>query len=289
MTMDFRRVAVVAAPVLFAGTAVLGLGGSATAATTAAVAGPVRAAAAVTAQVTPPIDIRSGSCPSNIVEGDTGTCVKALQDLLSNWGYWADLGPDGANGDFGPDTESAVKAFQTAAGIGVDGQVGPQTKGVLYSNANPGDGIDWTLMNQYDNPAGVSSYWCLDADANTAGQNGQKIQGWQCLSADANQDWRMYAVPDSGNTMIVSAHDGECLDADTTTANTNGQKIQGYACNGWKNQQWFTGSSSIADWENAGDGECLDGDTNTARTDGQKIQDWACNGSSEQYWNIGEN
>jgi hypothetical protein len=286
----------VAAPVLFAGTAVVGLGGSAnaatTATTTAASNGSVRAGVAVAAvapQATPPVDIRSSSCPSNIVQGDSGTCVVALQDLLSNWGFWGDLGSGGADGGFGPDTLSAVKAFQTAAGIGVDGQVGPQTKAALYSNAHPYDGIQWTMMNQYDNPAGVSSYWCLDADAGTAGQNGQKIQGWQCLSGDVNQDWDWYAVPNSHNTMIVSAHDGLCLDADTTTANTNGQKIQGWACNGWKNQQWFNGPSSIGDWENAGDSECLDGDTNTARTDGQKIQGWACNGSLEQYWNNGEN
>ena len=286
MSRDIKRFAVVAAPLLFAGTAVLGLSGTATAAS----AGPVRVGAAVVAQVTPPVDIRSSSCPSNIVQGSSAsTCVKALQDLLSNWGFWGDLGPDGANGGFGPDTASAVEAFQSAAGIGVDGQVGPQTKAALYSNANPSDGIQWTLMNAYDNQNVNGGYWCLDADANTAGQNGQKIQGWQCLTNDVNQDWQLYAVPNSGNTMIVSSHDGECLDADTTTARTNGQKIQGFACNGWKNQQWYTGSSSIADFENAGDNECLDGDTNTARTDGQKIQGWACNGSLEQYWNNGEN
>lgn len=221
------------------------------------------------------------------MQGDSGTCVVALQDLLSNWGYWGDLGPSGADGGFGPDTENAVKAFQTAAGIGVDGQVGPQTKAALYSIAQPGDGLQWTMSPEYDDLGGVSTYWCLDADANTAGQNGQKIQGWQCLG-NVNQEWQLYAVPNSGTTMIVSAKDGECLDADTLTAGQNGQKVQGWACNGWKNQQWFTGPSSLGDWENAGDGECLDADTNTARTDGQKIQDWACNGSSEQEWSSGE-
>ena len=95
-------------------------------------------------------------------------------------------------------------------------------------------------------------------------------------------------MPYSSHSMIVSAHDGACLDANGGESGQNGQVVEGWACNGGKNQQWYVGSSSIADWENAGDSECLDADTNTARQDGQKIQDWACNGTSEQYWNEGE-
>ena len=288
MHKKLRQFAVVAAPVLLAGSAALGLAGSATAA--APTAGPAAARTpAVRAQTTPPVNITSSSCPSNIVQGDTGTCVVALQDLLSNWGYWEDLGPSGANGQFGPDTQSAVVAFQTAAGIGVDGQVGPQTKAALYSNANPYMGYQATFMNAYDQDVNSSApYWCLDADVNTVGQNGQKVQGWQCESGDANQAWDVYTVPYSSHSMIVSAHDGACLDANGGESGQNGQVVEGWACNGGKNQQWYVGSSSIADWENAGDSECLDADTNTARQDGQKIQDWACNGTSEQYWNEGE-
>ena len=38
---------------------------------------------------------------------------------------------------FGPATEAAVIAFQQHAGIGVDGQVGPQTQGTLFNDSQP--------------------------------------------------------------------------------------------------------------------------------------------------------
>jgi peptidoglycan hydrolase-like protein with peptidoglycan-binding domain len=46
------------------------------------------------------------------------------------------------DGDFGPATASAVRSFQSSAGISVDGEVGPQTKAALYSNigGNGGSG-----------------------------------------------------------------------------------------------------------------------------------------------------
>ena len=77
-----------------------------------------------------PISLDSSSCPANLVQGDTGSCVSALQQLLNVYG--ANVSVDGS---FGPATASAVSAFQTQAGIGVDGQVGTQTKSTLYGNA----------------------------------------------------------------------------------------------------------------------------------------------------------
>lgn len=56
-------------------------------------------------------------------KGDRGQAVKELQEALKSLGY--DPGP--IDGVFGPRTEAAVKAFQRAAGIAVDGIVGPVT------------------------------------------------------------------------------------------------------------------------------------------------------------------
>jgi hypothetical protein len=57
--------------------------------------------------------------------GDKGPYVREVQFDLINRGY--DLGKWGADGDFGKQTEKAVKAFQADNGIAVDGIVGPAT------------------------------------------------------------------------------------------------------------------------------------------------------------------
>ena len=63
--------------------------------------------------------------------GDSGPAVFALQYLLRSEGYTLD-----ADGTFGPKTETAVKEFQTAKGIKVDGRVGTQTWTALVQGHN---------------------------------------------------------------------------------------------------------------------------------------------------------
>lgn len=63
-------------------------------------------------------------------KGDTGAAVKALQAMLICRGF--SVGPDGADGDFGQNTENAVRGFQNCAGIGVDGIAGRVTAGRLF-------------------------------------------------------------------------------------------------------------------------------------------------------------
>lgn len=58
-------------------------------------------------------------------KGGRGDTVKALQILLIGWG--CDCGSWGADGDFGAATETAVKTFQKAGGLTVDGIAGPRT------------------------------------------------------------------------------------------------------------------------------------------------------------------
>ena len=58
--------------------------------------------------------------------GDSGTAIVELQKNLISLGY--SVGPDGADGDFGNNTLSAVKQFQEDHGLDNDGEVGPMTK-----------------------------------------------------------------------------------------------------------------------------------------------------------------
>ncbi|WP_251063054.1 MULTISPECIES: serine/threonine-protein kinase [unclassified Streptomyces] len=64
--------------------------------------------------------------------GDKGQRVVQVQCMLTKRGY--SVGGAGVDGDFGKDTESAVKQFQSAKGLEVDGQVGPNTWAALRSS-----------------------------------------------------------------------------------------------------------------------------------------------------------
>lgn len=58
-------------------------------------------------------------------KGDTGEAVKNLQEKLIQLGY--SVGVDGADGDFGINTETALIKFQQDNNIEVDGQAGQET------------------------------------------------------------------------------------------------------------------------------------------------------------------
>lgn len=60
--------------------------------------------------------------------GSTGAAVRTLQERLNAWGASPQLKVDG---DFGPATGNAVRAFQESQGLSVDGVAGPQTNGAL--------------------------------------------------------------------------------------------------------------------------------------------------------------
>lgn len=58
-------------------------------------------------------------------KGSKGDAVVDLQNKLVKLGYY--LGPYGVDGDFGTNTEKAVKQFQSDRGLAVDGVVGKKT------------------------------------------------------------------------------------------------------------------------------------------------------------------
>src|SRR6185503_17015837 len=66
--------------------------------------------------------------------GSTGPEVTALQQRLTDLGF----DPKGIDGRFGPNTVTAVKAFQQAKGLTVDGIVGPITRAALQLGGGTG-------------------------------------------------------------------------------------------------------------------------------------------------------
>ncbi|MEV6305028.1 L,D-transpeptidase family protein [Actinoplanes sp. NPDC051861] len=71
--------------------------------------------------------------PKKLKSGAKGAEVVALQNRLTELGYWNGK----ADGKFGGTTQQAVFALQKAAGVGRDGTVGPKTWKALDSGVRP--------------------------------------------------------------------------------------------------------------------------------------------------------
>ena len=98
------------------------------------------------------VDVSVPAVEANLKKGITGDAVKTMQTMLIACGY--SCGSSGADGDFGKNTEAAVKAFQTATGLTVDGIYGPVTKASLekaYANrsttSQPATNAEQTLWS----------------------------------------------------------------------------------------------------------------------------------------------
>ncbi|MBL7257732.1 RICIN domain-containing protein [Paractinoplanes lichenicola] len=118
---------------------------------------------------------------------------------------------------------------------------------------------------------------CLDADISTATHDGTKVQAWQCIDGNRNQQWRHYS-----DGTIRSLWDGRCLDEDIAGGVRNGTKVQLWACNGWLNQKWNVNADGTI--TNRHDGRCLDEDIAGGTRNGTKVQVWDCNGWLNQKW-----
>ena len=71
--------------------------------------------------------------PQKLKSGAKGEKVTALQQRLTELGYWNGK----ADGTFGGQTQQAVYALQKAAGLGRDGVVGPKTQKALDQGVRP--------------------------------------------------------------------------------------------------------------------------------------------------------
>ena len=90
------------------------------------IVGPATKAALLGQAAPAAVPLTSGQCPADISQGEVDGCVTELQELLNTHG--AGLSVDG---DFGAGTLAAVKSYQSAHGLSVDGIVGPNTKASL--------------------------------------------------------------------------------------------------------------------------------------------------------------
>jgi len=118
----------------------------------------------------------------------TGDSVGVLQKMLIKAGF--SVGPDGADGEFGKDTEAAVKAYQTAHRLEVDGIAGPETWASLFA-VGP-------------KPPPVN-------DQFLTAQQAAEIATMAAHSAIASYSWRNRGVAPIGYTEGMAVMFGQCL------------------------------------------------------------------------------
>lgn len=133
---------------------------------------------------------------------------------------------------------------------------------------------------------------CLDADLNTIGGNGTKVQLWDCISfpdgtVPANQAWFITQIPE-GFYRFQSAASGRYIDADLNTINRNGTKIQLWDFVPGGQNQWFdvtTIPEQFLRIQNVHSGRYLDADFDTLRRNGTVVQLWDfVGGATNQWW-----
>ncbi len=85
------------------------------------------------AQTPAPAPSSPAATPAVLAQGSSGPAVLQLQQRLAALTYY----PGPPDGQFGPDTEEAVWAFQETQGLPVTGTVGPQTQAALANPRSP--------------------------------------------------------------------------------------------------------------------------------------------------------
>ena len=78
--------------------------------------------------------------PGVIAKGAEGADVTAMQKALATLGY--DLGPYGIDGDFGEDTDAALREFQEKAGLDQTGIYDEKTREALMAAIDPQGAAD---------------------------------------------------------------------------------------------------------------------------------------------------
>ncbi len=153
-----------------------------------------------------PAFVPSSSAPralssSTLKRGAEGESVRALQQALAREGF----DPGSVDGKFGPNTERAVKAFQRANGLTVDGLVGPRTRAALDGGSAPttptqpptaGSGEVTTSRTRTSSIGGVSTYKVAD-------KNGLAFKGGMSIDADGSP--RAYNPSNTGLDALGNA------------------------------------------------------------------------------------
>lgn len=133
---------------------------------------------------------------------------------------------------------------------------------------------------EFTSPFTTGDGMCLDLDSKDLGQQGGKLQVWECLGGD-NQ--RFIYLEDDGMIMAAS---GLCLEA---LGSDNGAPVRVFGCDGNEAQIWeakpLPGKQRTS-FVNAKTGRCLDAHGPESKRNGGRIQIWDCFVGNNQSWGM---
>ena len=144
-------------------------------------------------------DTSATSTTALLKRGDRNDAVRALQNNLISLGY--SCGSAGADGDFGPGTEAAVRSFQSKNGLTVDGIAGPATLTAIQTALKKASQPTITtskLKYTNSNPPFV----CMQKNSTCyKGTGKMQIKGVLWHSTGANNPWlKRYVQPYEGDS-----------------------------------------------------------------------------------------
>jgi hypothetical protein len=172
------------------------------------------------------------------------------------------------------------------------GVLGTMLIGILFNMLSPrlAAAEDAVSISPVDGRAGGR---CLDADLGSIGQNGTKVQLWQCWQG-LNQAW--VVMPSAANPSFFSiknAQSGRCLDlllGEVRFPRAGNLVVLSDCRLDSLSQQWHwdlqVGFASLVTVLGgiSGRGFCLDADAGTIGQNGTKMQIWDCWGGPNQQW-----
>jgi Ricin-type beta-trefoil lectin domain len=137
----------------------------------------------------------------------------------------------------------------------------------------------------------IADNQCLDANdlGPTAGQNGDKVQLWNCYEG-ASQEWIPQYKSGQLASLVNAKYPGMCLNADNIGGLANGRRVQLWNCYDGANELWNVGtllanpvSSPLFLGQGGSQSLALDADKYSLG-DGDKTEVWAYYGGSSQLW-----
>ena len=130
--------------------------------------------------------------PAMLRYGAAGEDVRGMQRALERLGY--DLGRWGVDGDFGPDTDAALRRFQRDHALTPDGEYGPLTRAAMAAalEALPGAGVvrfsgDCYIRSQPSTAGAILGVAKRDSELPYGGRTAEN--GWLALRYGSGPAW----------------------------------------------------------------------------------------------------